>query len=46
MKKEQWYVVHNGEIIYSGTETQCSKLIAKDMTGELEMYPESGKAAK
>lgn len=46
MESKKWHVLHNGEIIYSGTETQCSKLIEKDTTGELEMYPESGRIVK
>ena len=46
MKKEKWYVVKNGEIVFYGTENQCGKIIAKDMTGELEMYPESARIQK
>ena len=43
MKQERWYVVRNGEIVFSGTEKQCAKIIQKDLTGELEMYPASAR---
>jgi len=33
-----WYIAKNGEIIFSGTEQECIKIIEKDMSGELEMY--------
>lgn len=38
-----WYVVRFGEILFSGTEEECGEIIAKDMTGELEMYSENGR---
>lgn len=38
-----WYVVRFGKIIFRGTEEECGAIIAKDMTGDLEMYPEDGR---
>lgn len=35
----KWFVVRNGEIVFSGTEEECGAIIAEDETGELEMYP-------
>ena len=42
-KKERWYVVRNGEILFCGTEKQCGRIVAKDEVGWLEMYPESAR---
>ena len=39
-KEELWHVVRNGEILFTGTEEECSMKIEADMTGELEMYPQ------
>ena len=39
----KWYVVQNGEIVFTGTEEECGAIIAEDETGELEMYPEEGR---
>ena len=41
--EETWCVVKDGEVIFTGTEEECSEMIENDMTGELEMYPESGR---
>ena len=41
--EESWVVVNDGEVIFTGTEEECSMKIAADMTGELEMYPESAR---
>ena len=38
-----YYVVRDGEIIFSGTEEECGKIIEKDMTGRLEIYPASAR---
>ena len=35
----KWYVVRDGEVIFSGTEDECGAVISEDMTDELEMYP-------
>ena len=40
---QKWYVVKNGEIIYTGTEKECGKIIEEDMSGKLEMYPEEAR---
>lgn len=34
----KWYVVRNGQIVFSGTEDECVEIVANDMSGELEMY--------
>ena len=41
--EETWYVVKDGEVIFSGTEEECDNMIENDTTGQLEMYPESGR---
>lgn len=38
-----FYVVRNGEVVFSGTEEECGEIVAKDLTGELEIYPEEGR---
>ena len=38
-----WYVVKFGEIIFSGTEEECGAIVAEDLTGDLEIYPEEGR---
>ena len=45
-RKERWYVVRNGEILFSGTEKQCARIIAKDEVDGLEMYPESARISE
>ena len=35
----KWFVVQNGEVVFSGTEEECGAIIGEDTTGELEMYP-------
>lgn len=42
-EEETWYVVKDGEVIFTGTEEECNEMIENDMTGLLEMYPESGR---
>lgn len=39
MENKKWYVLHNGEVVFTGTEEQCRRVVCKDPTGELEMYP-------
>jgi hypothetical protein len=39
----KWFVVRNGSIVFSGSEKECSEIVANDMSGELEMYPASAK---
>jgi len=39
----KYYVVHNGEIIFKGTEEECAEIIMNDTSGELEIYPEKGR---
>lgn len=39
----KWYVVKFGRIIFEGTEEECAEIIANDMTGNLEIYPESAR---
>ncbi len=51
MKKETnadeiYFVVRNGEIVFRGSEEECGKIIEKDMTGELEIYPASARCAR
>lgn len=41
--EENWVVVKDGEVIFTGTEEECNDMIENDMTGLLEMYPESGR---
>lgn len=41
--EETFHIVKNGEIFFTGTEADCITLIETDLTGELEMYPESGR---
>ena len=40
----KFYVVKNGIVVFSGTEKECIEIIAEDLSGELEMYPEEGRA--
>ena len=35
--------ISDGEVIFTGTEEECSERIENDTTGLLEMYPESGR---
>ena len=37
--QELYYVVRDGEILFSGTEAECNEIVCKDMTGRLEVYP-------
>lgn len=39
----KYYVVRNGEILFTGTEEECGAIVAEDLTGELEIYPETGR---
>lgn len=39
----KWYIVKNGEIMYAGTEKECEEIIKNDITGEIEMYPETAR---
>ena len=41
--EEIFYVVRNGEILFTGTENDCIDFIKTDLTGELEIYPEEGR---
>lgn len=38
-KAGRWLVVRNGDVVFSGTEGECVMIIAKDETGDIEMYP-------
>ena len=38
-----YYVVRDGEILFTGTEEECGKIVLKDMTGRLEVYPASAR---
>lgn len=38
-----FYIVRNGEIIFTGSEQECIEIIQQDMTGDIEMYPAGGK---
>lgn len=40
----KFYVVKNCIVVFSGTEEECIEVIAEDLSGELEMYPEEGRA--
>ena len=40
----RFYIVKNGIVIFSGTGEECIEVIAEDLSGELEMYPEEGRA--
>ena len=42
----KWYVVRNGEILFTGTENQCVRIIDKDESDNLEMYPEEARIKK
>lgn len=44
-KKEskKWLLVKNGVVIFKGTEKECAKKIMKDITGQLEIYPEEAR---
>ena len=37
----KWYILQGGEIVFTGSETECDAVVEKDETGELEMYPEN-----
>lgn len=39
----RFYVVMDGEVLFSGTEEECEKIVAEDMTGDLEIYPENAR---
>ena len=39
-KEELWYIVRNGEILFTGTEEECDMKMEADTTGELEMHSE------
>lgn len=39
----KYYITRNGEIIYTGTKEECITILQEDITGELEMYPETAK---
>ena len=41
--EELYYVVRDGEILFSGTEAECNEVIGKDETGLLEVYPASAR---
>lgn len=41
---ETYSVVRNGEVLFTGTEQEAGRRIAEDMSGELEMYPQSGRS--
>ena len=43
--EEAFYVVRNGDILFFGTETDCSAMVEKDVTGLLEVYPASARIA-
>ena len=40
---EKWYVVWNGEILYSGSREQCEKFCNRMVSDGLEIYPESAR---
>ena len=40
MKDEMYWVVLRGQIIGKHSEKEAEEMIGKDMTGEMEMYPE------
>ncbi len=39
MNKQKWYVVRNGEILYTGTWGQCVRYAEMKDDGALELYP-------
>ena len=41
--QELYYVVRDGEILFSGTEAECDEIVGRDMTGQLEVYPASAR---
>jgi len=41
--QELYYVVRDGEILFSGTEAECDEIVSRDMTGQLEVYPASAR---
>jgi len=41
---KKYLVVKDGDVVFAGSESQCVEMIEKDMTGMLEMYPETAMA--
>ena len=40
MMTDNWYIVRNGEILYTvGTDEEMQEIMEQDKTGELEAYP-------
>ena len=40
MMTDNWYIVRNGEILYTvGTDEEMQEIMEQDETGELEAYP-------